>query len=71
MMTIDDAITHIEEEAARLEKKAEALDKGRLLKSIEYRDCLKCIEEHHQLAYWLRELKQFRAESARMVDDGK
>lgn len=71
MLTIEDAITHIEEEAARLEKRAEELDKGRLLKSIEYRDCLKCVEEHHQLAYWLRELKQFRAEGARIIDDGK
>ena len=71
MLTIDDAIAHIEKEAARLEKRAEELDKGRLLKSIEYRDCLKCIEEHHQLADWLQELKQFRAESARIVDDDR
>ena len=70
-MTIDDAITHIEEEAARLKKKAEALDKGRFLKSIECRDCLKSVEEYHQLADWLRELQHFRDESRRIVDDGR
>ena len=71
MLTIDDAIAHIEEEAARLEKKAKVLDKGKIFKSIECRDCLKSVEEYHQLADWLRELKQFRAESARIIDDGK
>ena len=70
-MTIDDAIAHIEEEATRIEEKIKALDKGTTIKSIQQRDLLKCAEEHHQLAGWLKELKQFRAESARIVDGGK
>ena len=52
-MTLDEAIKHCEEKAA--EKRIEA----------NYRippkaDCLKCAEEHEQLAEWLKELKALR-----------
>ena len=53
MMTLDEAIQHCEEKAK--EQRIEA----------NYRippktDCLKCAEEHEQLAEWLKELKAYK-----------
>ena len=46
-MTIDEAIIHAREVASR------KFDDGV--------HCIKCAEEHEQLAEWLEELKQYRA----------
>ena len=46
-MTIDEAIVHAREVASR--------------KFDDRVHCIKCAEEHEQLAEWLEELKQYRA----------
>ena len=46
-MTIDEAIIHAREVASR--------------KCDDRVHCIKCAEEHEQLAEWLEELKQYRA----------
>ena len=63
-MTIEEAIKHAEEVAEEKEKE------GKLLCDSEAGSigCLKCAEEHRQLAEWLKELKRYRKRS---VDDGK
>ena len=51
-MTIDEAIKHAEEVASRL-----------------FDDrvhCIKCAEEHQQLAEWLKELKQLREQESKV-----
>ena len=52
-MTIDEAIKHCEEVAEEKEKE------GKLLCDSEAGSigCLKCADEHRQLAEWLKELK--------------
>lgn len=61
-MTLDEAIIHAEEVAE--EKREQAgfdtdNERYRMSKS-ERADCLKCSEEHRQLAKWLKELKELR-----------
>ena len=55
-MTIDEAITHAREVAD--ENIKESMDTFPSLKS---KNCIKCAEEHEQLAEWLEELKSYRA----------
>ena len=59
-MTIDEAIAH-EREVAAIQRNNDKLNKT-LGKSSPYynTDCLKCAEEHEQLASWLEELKAYR-----------
>ena len=57
-MTIDEAIKHAEEVAEKTEKKASwFLGKEG---NPNYESCVKCANEHRQLAEWLKELKQLR-----------
>ena len=57
-MTIDEAIRHAEEVAEKTEKKASwFLGKEG---NPNYESCVKCANEHRQLAEWLEELKQLR-----------
>ena len=60
-MTIDEAIAH-EIEVAAIQRNNDKLNKT-LGKSSPYynTDCIKCAEEHEQLADWLEELKSYRA----------
>lgn len=68
-MTIDEAIKHAEEVAEEQEKLYKLCpvtdygckgDKHCNSMSYEYDGCLKCAEEHRQLAECLKELKQIR-----------
>ena len=60
-MTIDEAIAH-EREVAAIQRNNDKLNKT-LGKSSPYynTDCIKCAEEHEQLAEWLEELKELRS----------
>ena len=57
-MTIDEAITHAREVAD--ENIKESMDTFPSLKS---KNCIKCAEEHEQLAEWLEELKSIKENS--------
>ena len=59
-MTIDEAIAHARE-VAEIQRNNDKLNKT-LGKSSPYynTDCIKCAEEHGQLAEWLEELKAYR-----------
>ena len=59
-MTIDEAIAHARE-VAEIQRNNDKLNKT-LGKSSPYynTDCIKCAEEHEQLADWLEELKEAR-----------
>lgn len=58
-MKLDAAIKHYEEKAKELRKKKRFFAiEG---KEKEWGDCLECAEEHEQLAGWLRELADYRA----------
>ena len=59
-MTIDEAITRARE-VAEIHRNNDKLNKT-LGKSSPYynTDCIKCAEEHEQLADWLEELKSYR-----------
>ena len=61
-MTIDEAITHAREVAA-IQRNNDKLNKT-LGKSSPYynTDCIKCAEEHEQLAEWLEELKAIKSD---------
>lgn len=60
-MTLDEAIKHAEEVAEKNEKQASWFwcKEG----NPNYENCVKCAEEHRQLAEWLRELKKYRESS--------
>lgn len=57
LMTLDEAIKHCEEKAEELEEEAV---KGCCDDTEIMNNCIKCAEEHRQLAEWLRELKKDR-----------
>ena len=58
-MTIDEAISHAREVAnTQKGKSGICLQNG--LECEHFSDCLKCAEEHEQLAEWLEELKAYR-----------
>lgn len=56
MMTLDEAIQHCKERAEEKRKDYERADAYNLPSD----GCLKCAEEHDQLASWLEELKDRR-----------
>ena len=59
-MTIDEAIAHAREVAA-IQRNNDKLNKTLGVISPYYKtDCIKCAEEHEQLAEWLEELKEYR-----------
>ena len=60
MLSIDEAIAHARE-VAEIQKNNDKLNKT-LGKSSPYynTDCIKCAEEHEQLAEWLEELKAIK-----------
>lgn len=60
-MTIDDAIQHAREKAKE-QKYYAVFERGSNFSS-----CIKCAEEHEQLAEWLQELKNYR-ERERMTN---
>ena len=59
MLSIDEAIAHAREVAnTQRGKSGICLQNG--LECEHFSDCLKCAEEHEQLAEWLEELKAYR-----------
>ena len=59
MLSIDEAIAHAREVAnTQRGKSGICLQNG--LECEHFSDCLKCAEEHEQLAEWLEELKAFK-----------
>lgn len=66
-MTIDEAIKHCEEVAIR-ERNDYSLcptyDSCKVLKNGEDRGCIKCAEEHEQLAEWLEDYKRLLGEKS-------
>ena len=62
MLSIDEAIVHAREVAnTQRGKSGICLQNG--LECEHFSDCLKCAEEHEQLAEWLEELKMYRESS--------
>ena len=62
MLSIDEAIAHAREVAnTQKGKSGICLQNG--LECEHFSDCLKCAEEHEQLAAWLEELKMYRESS--------
>ena len=61
-MSIDEAIAH-EREVAAIQRNNDKLNKT-LGKSSPYynTDCIKCAEEHEQIAEWLEELKAIKSD---------
>lgn len=59
-MTIDEAIKHAEEVAEKNEKQADKWQEEGGEKWGKTTTCRECAREHHQLAEWLKELKQLR-----------
>ena len=62
MMTLEESIKHAEEVAAEKSSNAEFIKHNPYGDKSKIQDCLKCAEEHRQLAAWLRELQERRKE---------
>lgn len=62
-MTLDEAIEHCKEKAKEQEYYSK-FEKNSLM----YKSCVKCAEEHKQLAEWLEELKNRRSDMERIVE---
>ena len=58
MRTLDQAIKCEQEIARRSEKKAK--EQFQIPSSVGYITCMKCAEDHRQIAEWLSELKKWR-----------
>ena len=66
-MSIDEAIAH-EREMAAIQRNNDKLNKTLGVISPYYKtDCIKCAEEHEQLAEWLEELKDYRDKNKMVV----
>lgn len=69
-MTIDEAIAHARETAIN-QRNNDKLNKTLGEASPYYKtDCLKCAEEHEQLAEWLEELKRRREYDGEIIGSG-
>lgn len=64
-MTIDEAIEHSREKVKEQRYYANFERNGRM-----YQSCIKCAEEHEQLAEWLEELKAMRNLDKTNFSDG-
>jgi nitrate reductase assembly molybdenum cofactor insertion protein NarJ len=65
MLSLDEAIKHCEEVAEEQENKAKSYprpDKSVKGSGRKYNACIKCANEHRQLAEWLKELKAYKEE---------
>ena len=66
-MTIDEAIEHAIE-VSEIQRNNDKLNKTLGVISPYYKtDCIKCAEEHEQLAEWLEELKDYRENQHRSL----
>lgn len=60
MLSLDEAIKHCEEKAKEQRDKAITYLNGGYSSQIDGKSCLKCAEEHEQLAGWLKELAEYQ-----------
>lgn len=78
-MTIDEAIKHAEEVAEENENNAQIWHKQTKNRLVDFCDraiqaennCIKCAEEHRQLAEWLKELKRYHQAKDGLLEDMK
>ena len=69
-MTLDEAILHARE-VAEIQRNNDKLNKTLGVISPYYKtDCIKCAEEHEQIAEWLEELKVLRHEANELRNAG-
>ena len=59
-MTIDEAIAHARDVAANEQKRRSGICIQNDSECDKFSDCLKCAEDHEQLAEWLEELKCYK-----------
>ena len=59
-MTLDEAIVHAREVASEQKRRSGACVQNDS-ECDKFSTCLKCAEEHEQLAKWLEELKEYQA----------
>lgn len=59
-LTLDEAIKHAKEVADMNYNDAEKFDSNDSVENYMKANCMKCAEEHNQLAEWLEELKSFK-----------
>lgn len=67
-MTIDESIAHAKEVAESNRRKVENDCVTGRTHLHPFCDCIKCAEEHEQLAEWLEELKRLRSENKALKD---
>ena len=65
-MSIDEAIAHAREVASE-QKRRSGICVQNNSECDKFSDCLKCAEEHEQLAEWLEELKDYRENQHRSL----
>ena len=65
-MTIDEAIAHARD-VANEQKRRSGICIQNDSECDKFSDCLKCAEEHEQLAEWLEELKDYRNKNKMVV----
>lgn len=59
-LTLDEAIKHAKEVADMNYNDAEKIDSNDSVENYMKANCIKCAEEHEQLAEWLEELKSYK-----------
>ena len=67
MLSIDEAISHAREVAER-QKRRSGICVQNDSECDKFSACLKCAEEHEQLAEWLEELKEMRKNQGQIAD---
>lgn len=60
MLDLDSAIQHCEEKAKEQRAKSVRYFNGGYRSQLDGKSCLKCAEEHKQLAEWLTQLKRIK-----------
>lgn len=68
-MTIDEAIKHCEEVADSMKKEATRYIDSDGLENDQRDKYIECASDHRQLAAWLRELKEYRADDWKKVEE--
>ena len=66
MMSIDEAIAHARE-VANEQKRRSGICVQNDLECDKFSSCLKCAEEHEQIAEWLEELKDYRDKNKMVI----
>lgn len=61
-LTLDEAIKHCLEEAGELQKRADSAELIDILDGLDVEACKECAADHRQLAEWLMDYKDLKAE---------